>query len=46
MIEIAISSNTVFYKNFKSLIRLANESLKFTQIQNNEFQDKLFNKKL
>lgn len=44
MNEIAISSNTVFYENLKSLIRLANESLKFTQIQNNEFQDKLLNK--
>ncbi len=44
MNEIEISSNTVFYENLKSLIRLANESLKFTQIQSNEFQDKLLNK--
>lgn len=44
MNEIAISSNTVFYENLKSLIRLANESLRFYSNSNNEFQDNLLNK--
>lgn len=39
-----MSSNTVFYENLKSLIRLANESLQFTQMQHNEFHEKLLNK--
>ncbi len=39
-----ISSNTVFYENLKSLIRLANESLQFSQMQNNEFHEKLLKK--
>ena len=38
------SRNTVFYENLKSLIRLGNESIHYTQLQKTEFHEKLINK--
>lgn len=44
MVPKETTQNTVFYENLKSLIRLGNESLHYTQLQNTEFHEKLINK--